>query len=688
MTEVATVPARGAGLPAQAFPAGWGILAREDFQDFPVGPFPYDYSPEAVYHDIQPEGYRGRWREATVLSGWRDAASWNVVDDDGQPALEQSCLRDRHLPMVETGSRAWSDYRLTARLRPLFSKPAAGAPVIAPMARTAQGVVGLIARYADSRNYYALVLTSDDTIELRRSTHDGQLVLAAAPLPVDQDHTYLLTLEVVGDQLSGLVDDQPVVAATDRTFREGKVALVANVPARFGDVIVAAPPAAQQAIRRRLGEEERLLLAEREQYPQPVLVRSIATPGFGASKHVRFADLDGDGRQEIILAQALDRGPRDAYRMLTCITVLDLDGRVRWQFGRPTAFKGRPTSDLCFQVYDLDLDGNLEVILTKDFQLIVLDGRTGQMKQAVPTPPAPPPENMFYRTIGDSLAIANLRGRQVPQDLLLKDRYHNVWAYDDKLELLWTAQGITTGHFPALYDLDGDGKDEIVMGYSCLDHDGAPLWSLAIGDHADGIAVGTFNHERPDEVEIRLAASDEGLLWVSADGRILERDRTGHVQRFSIANFRPDQPGLEMVTITFWGEPGIMAFYDSSRRRYASRELNHQASPLHPTNWTGDGQELIFYSGNSREGGLLDGWGRQVVLLPDDGHPSRCHQPVDLFGDERDELVVWDYQRLCIYTQDRPSSSPRAYHPRRLQPYNVSNYRAEVSLPGWEEPRG
>ena len=118
MTDTATLSAPDAGPPAEALPTGWEILAREDFQDFPVGPFPYDYSPEAEYHDIQPEGYRGRWREATLVSGWRDAASWNVVDDEGQPALEQSCVRPGHLPMVETGSPAWSDYRLSARLRP------------------------------------------------------------------------------------------------------------------------------------------------------------------------------------------------------------------------------------------------------------------------------------------------------------------------------------------------------------------------------------------------------------------------------------------------------------------------------------------------------------------------------------------------------------------------------------------
>ncbi len=105
-------PARGARSVGPLPPPGWEVLAWEDFADFPIGPFPYDYSPAAEYHDVQPEGYRGRWREAVVLHPWRGAASWNVVDavdalagddTDGESveslpvvagvAMEQSCVR-------------------------------------------------------------------------------------------------------------------------------------------------------------------------------------------------------------------------------------------------------------------------------------------------------------------------------------------------------------------------------------------------------------------------------------------------------------------------------------------------------------------------------------------------------------------------------------------------------------------
>jgi len=57
----------------------------------------------------------------------------------------------------------------------------------------------------------------------------------------------------------------------------------------------------------------------------------------------------------------------------------------------------------------------------------------------------------------------------------------------------------------------------------------------------------------------------------------------------------------------------------------------------------------------------------------------------DLTGDARDEIVVWDQNRVWIYTQDRPFSGKRIYAPRRTPDYNESNYRITVSLPGWKD---
>lgn len=88
-------------------------------------------------------------------------------------------------------------------------------------------------------------------------------------------------------------------------------------------------------------------------------------------------------------------------------------------------------------------------------------------------------------------------------------------------------------------------------------------------------------------------------------------------------------------------------------------------------------------SANVREGGMIDGRLRRVVMFPDDGHPDLAFNVLNLTGDERDEIVVWDSQRVWIYTQDRPFTGPKIYTPERNPDYNESNYRTNVSLPGW-----
>jgi hypothetical protein len=106
-----------------------------------------------------------------------------------------------------------------------------------------------------------------------------------------------------------------------------------------------------------------------------------------------------------------------------------------------------------------------------------------------------------------------------------------------------------------------------------------------------------------------------------------------------------------------------------------------------PVNWRGDGQEFILLSGNVREGGMIDGKVRRVVMFPDDGHPDLCASVMNLMGDARDEIILWDQEEVWIYTQDNAFEGERIYTPTRNPPYNESNYRVSVSWPGWEETK-
>ncbi|MPY90815.1 MAG: hypothetical protein GEU99_23245 [Luteitalea sp.] len=127
-----------------------------------------------------------------------------------------------------------------------------------------------------------------------------------------------------------------------------------------------------------------------------------------------------------------------------------------------------------------------------------------------------------------------------------------------------------------------------------------------------------------------------------------------------------------------------MTLLDHDANILAQEELIPGSSHLTAVNWRGDGQEFALLSGNVQEGGMVDGQLRRVVLFPDDGHPDLASQVLNVTGDARDEIILWDQDRVWIYTQDRPFSGTRLYAPIRNPSSNDSNYRATVSLPRWE----
>ncbi|RPI42747.1 MAG: hypothetical protein EHM46_04820 [Bacteroidetes bacterium] len=353
--------------------------------------------------------------------------------------------------------------------------------------------------------------------------------------------------------------------------------------------------------------------------------------------------------------------------------------------------------DVAGQIHHLDGDGMTEVVMAQGPWIKVLEGRTGREKvrYPVPSPEILPDEKSYleyqhyyrrdhlpYLNV-DCIAFADLRGTGKPNDMIIKDRHTRLWAYTNTFELLWTATA-NLGHYPLFHDSDNDGKDEVYIGYSKFNPSGKLLWTLddRMGEHADGICAGDFTLSGgPGKVFI--GGSDDGILLLDDNGNILKHHLVGHAQTPSAGQFRPDIPGLEFCNINFWGEPGMITLYSCSGDEITNFELIHAGSPIQPVNWRGDGTEFIFLSPNTVEGGLVDGWGRRVVMFPADGHPDLAWMAYDLTGDPRDELIVWDTESIYIYTQDRPFNGTRVYAPRRPPLYNESNYAPVVSWPNW-----
>ncbi|NLD72561.1 MAG: hypothetical protein GX649_07575, partial [Chloroflexi bacterium] len=559
-----------------------------------IGKWPY--TAEGEYHVVEPPHDTGVWEEANISTRWRAGTGcWAVVPDGERRAMEATFTAPIDTPLLVAGSRFWDDYALTVDVRPLgWIRP-----------------LGLVVRYQNSRRYYLVALYEDHAALLKRD-HEEENELARAPWQGGVDRYVAVEVACRGDRITVRLDGERLLSARDETFPQGRIGLLAEGPARFADVRVTASAAAakraQEAEAQWRREEEALQAA----LPQPILWKVLSTAGFGTDRNLRYGDLTGDGRMEIVVPQAVHRGTLGEYPMITCVTAMDLDGKVLWQQGQPSSQHPEMLGDLCIQVYDWNGDGKAEVLYTQDFRLRVLDGATGQVLQEVPTPYD---EHLregepYARTFGDSIYFCDLEGRGERRNLLLKDRYKTVWAYDQDLNVMWS-HVLNTGHYPIAYDVDDDGKEEVLVGYSLIDDDGTVLWTLPLTDHMDGAFMGRLEAGGP--VRICMGCSDEGYVMADAAGQILAHQKRGHCQGASVGRFEPDREDVQIATITFWHHPGIMTTYDPEGQVVAEVEPLQIGSILPPVDWAGDGRAWLLHNTHPQKGGLMDIHGRRGV---------------------------------------------------------------------------
>jgi len=233
--------------------------------------------------------------------------------------------------------------------------------------------------------------------------------------------------------------------------------------------------------------------------------------------------------------------------------------------------------------------------------------------------------------------------------------------------------------------MNGDGHDEILIGYSAFDYEGKQLFNSGqfIGDRCNGLAVSEMvNGDRVSPC-ILYAEGDWGLLFMDFEGNLLKQEIMGHVNYLSVADFDMETPGLEIVTSNRWGSDGLVYIADASGKVKTHFLPASGVSRCIPVNWKGDGEEFFVISADSITGGMYDKFGQLSVRFPSDGHPVSCHMVQDLNGDARDEVLVWDSKSLWIYTQDDNPRMGNTYNPDRIPLYNQSMHQMSRSLPGW-----
>jgi rhamnogalacturonan endolyase len=657
-------------------------LLSDDFSSIRRGPYSVSVGAHTEYHYLHEAAPRSQWSVSTFTWEKDFQRAWTVRQEGQDRQMIQTFTNrpGRHVhPMVVAGEADWADYSVTVKFSPESKDPQSG----------------VVFRYKNDRCYYFAGVQRDSMI-LKMVKHATAFhkpyeeVLGSKSLNWKVGKPLTLTVEIRDRKIKCTINDV-VLEAEDDTYKNGKIGLMADVPTRYHQVEVMTSSTEISRIEELRKQKAKELSDRRSNIPDMKVWKKIDTQGFGVGRNLRFGDLNNDGQIDVLIGQVLHHGPSDRNSELSCMTAITFDGDILWQIGVPDGWKNHLTNDVAFQIHDLDNDGKSEVIYCMNLEIIVADGATGKTKYKKATPVvtdqddiSPTSHNRFGRILGDCLFFCDFRGTGHDRDIVIKDRYRRVWAMDDKLNVMWY-RNLNTGHYPFAYDTDEDGKDELMIGYTLLDDDGSTIWTLEneIDDHADGVAIVKYTDD--SEPVLMCAASDEGVFFADLEGKIIKHHYIGHGQNPAVANFRDDLPGLETISINFWANQGIIHYYDANGDIYYDFEPNQYGSMCLPLNWTGRSEEFFVHNPNVDEGGVYDGWGRKVLEFPDDGHPDMCNAVLDITGDCRDEIVVWDPNVLWVYTQVDNPKSGRLYNPDRNKLYNHSNYQASVSLPGWKE---
>ncbi|WP_163581833.1 hypothetical protein [Gracilibacillus saliphilus] len=383
---------------------------------------------------------------------------------------------------------------------------------------------------------------------------------------------------------------------------------------------------------------------------KPRLLKKININQAGENCKMYLGDLTGDGRLDLLMVQP-NGGIDDRYEphQVEAMTAFNLEGDLLWQLGTPSHNPGGPGSDYPVQIYDIDGDDYNEVLCIMDHTFLQIDGKTGTIKKKYPLP---------AEQAHDCIIIANLTGNNFPQDIILKDRYHQMWALNNQWELLWTHEG-NIGHFPWAFDFNSDGKDEVMAGYDFINSDGQLLWSCRdLEEHADCIWVGKVQAEESED-QIVIG----GSVTVLYDWQGNERWRySGSIesQHVCLGNFRRELPGLQIAGLDRIkrgssysdGKDGIFLLDSNGKEIWKENRETAGWLTIIDTihNWDDNDLDYIlaYRRGDNVYPTIYDGYKNVVTTFPKDGYLVYG----DLVGSGKSQVIIYDQTTAYVYASE------------------------------------
>lgn len=415
---------------------------------------------------------------------------------------------------------------------------------------------------------------------------------------------------------------------------------------------------------------------------KPLFTKGGMTPVFG--------NLEGYNRLNCVIR--LDNGNTETSQdpgMPVQLEAFSYTGKSLWRVDiaeHKNIFGS--ASNAPFTVWDMDGDGKDEVItllqIGKENFVAILDGMSGELKYKTPWPEMATDFSRSSTRV--QMSIAYLDGVH-PAVITQTGIYENeiITAFDNRLNQLWEYKSFmetsgTGGHKVEVADVDGDGKQEIFYGTTCLNHDGTVRWSIYRG-HPDIISIHDYIPDRPglEVCYIVETSAHAGVYMVDASsGEVIWKSNReddpvwSHGHSGWTADIWDGSPGMECVTNRAGHDDRTLLLFSSEGKRL-SEEFPTGFTPLE---WDGDPtRELI--GNNGKVIGKYNG--EEIVLIPGEcPNPipdSRVDFTADLCGDFRSELVVSGTDtdgRRAIFVLTAPKPVDKRYiTPRQDMEYRL-----------------
>jgi hypothetical protein len=164
----------------------------------------------------------------SVPTGWTQetGTSWSV-QVDGTNALKQTSSSTSTLYSISAGSPTWTDYSISASVKPGPNSTIYGS-----------SVVSINGRHTNVNNFYSLLVKNGNAWYLGKKVNGTFTTLASGSTSYNTTTWYTWVLSMTGSTISASINGTTLATVTDTAFSSGNISFSTRAQSEYDNVVV------------------------------------------------------------------------------------------------------------------------------------------------------------------------------------------------------------------------------------------------------------------------------------------------------------------------------------------------------------------------------------------------------------------------------------------------------------------